>query len=182
MIYLRKLALLICFLVTTMHCSAQYFDGGLDFVGYLGVEPGSNTSGIFGSDVGLGKYISVGLEFRYLFSLPESSSIPMPFNPTTSSSRFGFSFRADVHGHNIFDMNKSDILVGYHRFNGANGVHVEYRRFLNEFFGFYVKPRYNFNFPRINLSDDSEFLDDEFFVQIGILFKTLSGDSYDVDW
>ncbi len=188
MIYLKRVALLICFLTSSLYSSAQYFDGGLDFTGYLGIEPGEYTSGILGADAGLGKYFSVGMGFRYLISAPELLMNTPPNGPivvatnTPFLDNLGFSLRADIHAYNIFNLNKSDILVGYHRFNGANGVHLEYRKFLNEFLGFYARPRYNFESPRRSTDSESMLMDTQFFIQVGFLFKTLSGDSYEVDW
>ncbi len=159
---------------------AQYFDGFLDVVGKLGYETGATSYGIISGETGVSKYLSLGLNLKYLLS----SRSDLGMNSTLDEDgKIGYSLRADIHAHNIVDLAKSDILLGYNYKHGTSGVHIEYRYFISEFFGFYGRSKYHFDYPRITVLSDNSFLESKLRFEVGIIFKTISGNSYNnEDW
>lgn len=168
------------FLLTAYNGSSQYYDGLLDMVVKLGYEPGTNSYAILGAEGGLGKYLSFGMSFKYLASYERTTSTNPFF--TDDESRFAFSLRADIHGFYLLGLERSDILVGYNRKNGASGIHAEYRYFFSEFFALYGRTKYHFSLPKITSLSD-KFLERKLRLEIGFLFKTFSGKEYsNKDW
>ncbi len=168
------------FFVTLSNVSSQYYDGWLDFVGKVAYEPGTSSYAIFGAEAGLGKYLSAGMSFKYLLT----SDIPSPNSPFNldSDGKIGFSLRADIHGFYLLGLKRSDILIGYNLMHGTSGAHAEYRYFFNEFLAVYGRGKYHFDNPKLTPLSDY-FLENKLRFELGFIFKTISGESYDSsDW
>lgn len=177
---INKYLFTLSFILTlSLNVKGQYYDGWLDMVAKLGYEPGNTSYAIFGAEAGLNRYVSIGMSFKYL----TSSQIIMPSNTLLPSvdMKFGYSLRADLHGFYLLGLNKSDILIGYNRVHGASGVHSEYRYFFNEFLAVYGRGKYHLTKPRLTpLSSKS--LNSNIRIELGVIFKVISGNSYSVDW
>lgn len=168
------------FLFTLSNVTSQYYDGWLDFVGKVAYEPGTTSYAILGAEAGLGKYLSAGMSFKYLLTsdIPASTN---PFNIDTEG-KVAFSLRADLHGFYLLGLERSDVLVGYNFMHGTSGVHAEYRYFFNEFLAVYGRGKYHLDNPKLTPISDY-FLENKLRFELGFIFKTFSGNSYDTsDW
>ncbi len=176
----KSLAVFWSLIFISSYCHAQYYDGHLDMVGRLGFEPGKTSYLLLGADAGLGKFISIGMNLKYLTSYEKPTH--NPFALPIEVNKFNYSLRANIHAYNILKLNKTDILVGYNYTPSTSGLHGEYRFFFNEFFAIYGRGIYNLKRPllstlsSINIGQKLRF-------EIGIIFKTISGNKYNnSDW
>jgi hypothetical protein len=175
-----KAIIFICsFCIYSVSGFSQYYDGGLDFTGKLGYEPGKNSYLFAGGEVGLSKLFSIGLQFKYLATVDKSSYKSPRFEEDLVP--FNWASRLDLHGFYLFNMKKSDVLVGLNYAPSTFGTHAEMRYFFSEFFGVFGRTLYHFNNPNLSMQN-GELLNSQLRFEVGILFKPTSGKSYDVKW
>ena len=175
---LKSLYIVFLFSLFSVAGFSQYYDGSLDGVGKFGYEPGKNSYLFVGVELGLNKIISFGLQFKYLLTVDETY-FQSPF--ADQLVPINVAGRLDFHGFYIFNMNKSDILIGLNYTPKAYGSHAEMRYFFTEFFAIYGRSTYHFKLPHISVMND-ELLDSRLRFDFGIIYKIHSGKSYEVKW
>lgn len=154
----------ILILLSPITGSSQVFDGFGSGISNLGYKKGDFNYVTFGTDVGIMQHLSLGLSLDYAFSTPEGVDKPIFFEG-----------RIDLHGANIIDLGKQDILLGYHNdFDNTQGAHIIYQYHISDFFGFYGRATYNF---KVNEAQFFNSISDtqKFRFQLGIIFRTFAG-------